>query len=754
MSQGSGIPPPNKRRKSDYDANPGDNEESADFAEGGFNYPAAATDADKYRSNFYSILGRQSFPKYVAQIASALDPEAAAAASDLPPEAPFMKSANSKRDQGQAAAATTTTTQASQTALPNSNNAPQAKTLTTMGGTNNKFFGVSKTSASATTGGSAISAIASASSSSNIADASSSSSNVIGNIGLLGTWFPPPQAKWFRIDTIHDIEKQALPEFFSGKNPTKTPQIYKEYRDFMITSYRQNIKPQNTITGSSGAYHPHHSAVPIMAAAGASSSAAMGGAAGASATSIAAATAAAAANPAAGGISFTMCRRYLTGDVSAIYQVYRFLEHWGLIANHRTSFVADGAGSLPLDCPIPGADPTIIPSSTSSSLNVAAEIISSNNNNVNKNGNIVDEQQQQQTNESCSSSSSSSVLPVKAEEMVKKEVDDDDNEDNAEAQNVDYGSHHCVFIEHTAGIPDVDDANGNRWIRYEDVIGNERDIWTDQETFLLLEALKTYSTWSDVSRYVATKTPRQCLEHFLKLPINPSSSSSSSSLVEPKSTDDNENAVDTLAELIRSTPGCTDALSASDVCDDGLGTAARVGLGIARARAAELAKEEDAATEELLAEAIDAQAQKVDIKLKYLSKYERLLQGEWKALSEIKNSLLSEKVVLVSSIIKNEEAAVAAAAAAAVGMDGTVGDMVGMGIDMGAVQQEQQDQQDQQQGQNQQGQQQGQQQDQQQDQQQSQQDPSMVIGGIDADEMQAGASQFMNSPTLFSPGSF
>lgn len=751
MSQGSGIPPPNKRRKSDYDANPGNNEESADFAEGGFNYPTAATDADKYRSNFYSILGRQSFPKYVAQIASALDPEAAAAASDLPPEAPFMKSANSKRDQGQAAAATT---QASQTALPNSSsnsNAPQAKTLTAMGSTNNKFFGVSKTSASATTGSSAISAIASASSSSNIADASSS--NVIGNIGLLGTWFPPPQAKWFRIDTIHDIEKQALPEFFSGKNPTKTPQIYKEYRDFMITSYRQNIKPQNTITGSSGAYHPHHSAVPIMAAAAAgasSSAAAMGGAAGASATSIAAATAAAAANPAAGGISFTMCRRYLTGDVSAIYQVYRFLEHWGLIANHRTSFVADGAGSLPLDCPIPGADPTIIPSSTSSSLNVAAEIISSNNNNnVNNNGNNVDEQQQQQqqTNESRSSSSE---LPVKAEEMVKKEAGDDDNEDNAEAQNVDYGSHHCVFIEHTAGIPDVDDANGNRWIRYEDVIGNEKDIWTDQETFLLLEALKTYSSWSDVSRYVATKTPRQCLEHFLKLPINPSSTTTSSS-TEPKSTDDNGNAVDTLAELIRSTPGCTDALSASDVCDDGLGTAARVGLGIARARAAELAKEEDAAIEELLAEAIDAQAQKVDIKLKYLSKYERLLQGEWKALSEIKNSLLSEKVVLVSSIIKNEEAAVAAAAAAAVGMDGTVGDMVGMGIDMGAVQQ---DQQEQQQEQNQQDQQQGQQQDQQQEQQQNQQDPSMVIGGIDADEMQSGASQFMNSPTLFSPGSF
>jgi SWI/SNF related-matrix-associated actin-dependent regulator of chromatin subfamily C len=50
----------------------------------------------------------------------------------------------------------------------------------------------------------------------------------------------PARASWFKMSEIHDIEKRALPEFFSGKYPSKTPYIYKEYRDFMINAYQQN----------------------------------------------------------------------------------------------------------------------------------------------------------------------------------------------------------------------------------------------------------------------------------------------------------------------------------------------------------------------------------------------------------------------------------------------------------------------------------------------------------------------------------
>jgi SWI/SNF related-matrix-associated actin-dependent regulator of chromatin subfamily C len=50
----------------------------------------------------------------------------------------------------------------------------------------------------------------------------------------------PSYSAWFSFDKIHDIEQKALPEFFSGRNRSKSPSVYKDYRDFMINTYRLN----------------------------------------------------------------------------------------------------------------------------------------------------------------------------------------------------------------------------------------------------------------------------------------------------------------------------------------------------------------------------------------------------------------------------------------------------------------------------------------------------------------------------------
>ena len=84
----------------------------------------------------------------------------------------------------------------------------------------------------------------------------------------------PESAKWFNMDEIHEIEKKALPEFFNGKYPSKNPEIYKKYRNFIINLYRQN--PSLYLT-------------------------------------------------------WTACRRHLSGDVCALLRLHRFLEQWGLI---------------------------------------------------------------------------------------------------------------------------------------------------------------------------------------------------------------------------------------------------------------------------------------------------------------------------------------------------------------------------------------------------------------------------------------
>ncbi|XP_019119843.1 SWI/SNF complex subunit SMARCC1b [Larimichthys crocea] len=84
----------------------------------------------------------------------------------------------------------------------------------------------------------------------------------------------PSYTSWFNYNSIHSIEKRALPEFFNGKNKSKSAEIYLAYRNFMIDTYRLN--PQEYL-------------------------------------------------------SSTSCRRNLTGDVCAVMRVHAFLEQWGLI---------------------------------------------------------------------------------------------------------------------------------------------------------------------------------------------------------------------------------------------------------------------------------------------------------------------------------------------------------------------------------------------------------------------------------------
>uniref|UniRef100_A0A8C9MRP8 SWI/SNF related BAF chromatin remodeling complex subunit C1 n=1 Tax=Serinus canaria TaxID=9135 RepID=A0A8C9MRP8_SERCA len=88
---------------------------------------------------------------------------------------------------------------------------------------------------------------------------------------------------------IHVIERRALPEFFNGKNKSKTPEIYLAYRNFMIDTYRLN--PQEYLTS-------------------------------------------------------TACRRNLTGDVCAVMRVHAFLEQWGLI-NYQVSLALPQMLSFP-----------------------------------------------------------------------------------------------------------------------------------------------------------------------------------------------------------------------------------------------------------------------------------------------------------------------------------------------------------------------------------------------------------------------
>jgi hypothetical protein len=58
----------------------------------------------------------------------------------------------------------------------------------------------------------------------------------------------PSCSQWFKMDEIHELEMKALPEFFCNKYPSKTPEVYREYRNYIINLYRENTSTYLTAT--------------------------------------------------------------------------------------------------------------------------------------------------------------------------------------------------------------------------------------------------------------------------------------------------------------------------------------------------------------------------------------------------------------------------------------------------------------------------------------------------------------------------
>lgn len=105
----------------------------------------------------------------------------------------------------------------------------------------------------------------------------------------------PSCSRWFSFNEIHEIEVQSLPEFFCGRFPQKTPQVYYTWRNFIIKLYRE--KPQSYL-------------------------------------------------------SATECRRKIAGDICSVIRLHAFLEHWGLINFNVSTYLRPpkihlGSGNKP-----------------------------------------------------------------------------------------------------------------------------------------------------------------------------------------------------------------------------------------------------------------------------------------------------------------------------------------------------------------------------------------------------------------------
>lgn len=252
----------------------------------------------------------------------------------------------------------------------------------------------------------------------------------------------PSYSRWFNLTKIHEIEMKSLPEFFTNRIPSKTPQVYVKYRNFMVNSYR--INPNEYFT--------------VIAA-----------------------------------------RRNLCGDAGALFRIHKFLTKWGLI-NYQVNpikkprmieppFTGDYETSHDAPrglFPFQSYKPPMQASDVSKLKNLMSGV------HIPK----------RQLEESQSSAASNTIRNDLAEKKVEGNTSENtpgspSNKDSIN-ENTDGG--------HISKKPRIAE-----WV--------DKD-WTKEELVKLIDAIKQHGTdWVKIAESVSSKTPEQCILRFLQLPI-------------------------------------------------------------------------------------------------------------------------------------------------------------------------------------------------------------------------------------------
>ncbi|KKA22648.1 RSC complex subunit (RSC8) [Rasamsonia emersonii CBS 393.64] len=317
----------------------------------------------------------------------------------------------------------------------------------------------------------------------------------------------PSYSTWFDMHSIHPIEKKAMAEFFNGRNRSKTPAVYKDYRDFMINTYRLNPLEYLTVTA---------------------------------------------------------CRRNLAGDVCAIMRVHSFLEQWGLInyqvdpATRPSSIGPPFTGHFRViaDTPRglhpfqPGPNTVVTQGKPLAATERAASATPANKQDLNLEirRNIYDdkgkevtpaEDKEKQTNGETAATNGEAA--TKAMESAIKEPRKTFNcfscgidctrlrfhyaksapvSSNPNAPDTKYDLCPNCFLQ--GRMPSS--HNASDFIKLEEKqhtnIPDKDAPWSDSELVLLLEGLENFDDdWEQIAKHVGTRTKEECVMKFLQLEI-------------------------------------------------------------------------------------------------------------------------------------------------------------------------------------------------------------------------------------------
>ncbi|KAI5920252.1 SWI/SNF complex protein-like protein [Camillea tinctor] len=506
----------------------------------------------------------------------------------------------------------------------------------------------------------------------------------------------PSYSTWFDMNAIHNIERKALPEFFNSRNRSKTPHVYKDYRDFMINTYRLNPVEYLTVTA---------------------------------------------------------CRRNLAGDVCAIMRVHAFLEQWGLInyqvdADQRPSQVGPPfTGHFQVICDTPrglqpwqpSADPIILEGKksqeTDQKANAAATAAGERNLEIGRNiyeanakGAKINKPENKTNGEPAATNGTSGASPA-TEDGLKAPVS------KVNCQNCGVDCTRVYYHLPEANSPakakyDVcpscylegripSNQTNTQFIKVENkaysAILDREAPWTDAEILRLLEALERYDDdWAEIAEHVGTRTREECVLQFLQLDIEdkyleseapihaptglqmlgkhgghlPFSQADNpvmsvigflASLADPKTTA--AAAKKSVEELQRGLRNKIEGGDSSKVNGKGKGkeadsmeidvrqettttttttttsttTLASIPLAAMGARAGGLASHEEREMTRLLSAAVNITLQKMELKLKYFDEMEGILQAERRELERGRQQLFLDRLAFKKRVRETQE---------------------------------------------------------------------------------------------------
>ncbi|OLY79141.1 Chromatin structure-remodeling complex protein RSC8 [Smittium mucronatum] len=293
----------------------------------------------------------------------------------------------------------------------------------------------------------------------------------------------PSYSAWFDLSQIHENEKNSNPEFFNGLNKSKTPQIYMEYRNFMINTYR--LCPIEYLT-------------------------------------------------------VTACRRNLAGDVCSIMRVHAFLEQWGLInyqvdPETKPSLISPPfTGHFRITAETPRGLAPYFPNVPVYQNPPSSESISGSEKNS-----VHDPNLPKKATSNPFLNRTSGPIDTKNNIYNSSSSIDSQNDKSSVCftcgNDIDESKYHCVkptrqkidlcspcFLD--GRFPSYLNSSDFVKLSQKDTKATDPHIrpdkWTDQETLLLLEGIEMYDEdWTKISEHVSTRSREECVLHFLQLPI-------------------------------------------------------------------------------------------------------------------------------------------------------------------------------------------------------------------------------------------